>query len=264
MACRPRVVRSGFNLIELLVVIMIITALVSLVLASLSSARRAAMRTTCASNMRQLGQAMQMYANEYRGWILRNASDPGHAPATHQSWLIMLKPRDWVHISGLALAEEAAREKVLKCPAHPYPDISTHFVVNAIAVDDSLPVGSYKGAGATRLTQIRRPSSVVFLTERSDTGFSWGDPPEHEWESNRIVNIWQADVMHESDLPGVPRPVILGSARRVASDRHGPNWINVCYFDGSVQTVGARELQRIDFDDGIPIDRRLLPYLVQY
>lgn len=263
MARQSRGSCRGFSLIELLIVVMIISAVLSLVLASVSKAREAAKRTTCASNLRQLGQAMQMYANEYRGWVLRNASDPEAVPPSHRSWMIMLKPREWVHLPELSLAEEASREGVLKCPSHPMPQIATHFVVNAIAVADvTLPAGQFFLAGATKLSAIRRASSVVFLTERSDFGFSWRDPPEDDWESCRIVNIWQADVLDEGDLPGVPRPHYLGSKRRVASDRHGPDVINACYFDGSVRTVGARGLKLADFDDGIVLGRRHDPYLV--
>lgn len=257
--------RRGFSLIELLIVVMIITAVLSLVLASVSTAREAAKRTICASNLRQLGQAMQMYANEYRGWVLRNSGTPELLPASHRPWVIMLKPREWAHLPELALAEAASRERVLKCPSHPYPQIATHFVVNVIAVADfPLPEARFYRAGATKLSAIRRASSVVFLTERADSGFSWRDPPEDEWESCRIVNLWQADVAHEGDLPGVPTPWFLGASGSVASDRHGPDVINACYFDGSVRTVGARELRQTDFDDGIPLDRRHDPYFAPF
>ena len=51
----------GFTLIELLVVISIIALLISLLLPALASARQSAEQIVCASNMRELGQALQEY-----------------------------------------------------------------------------------------------------------------------------------------------------------------------------------------------------------
>ena len=55
---------KAFTLIELLVVVAIIALLISILLPSLSRAREMSKRAVCSSNLRGLGQAMYIYAND--------------------------------------------------------------------------------------------------------------------------------------------------------------------------------------------------------
>ncbi len=56
--------RRGFTLIELLVVISIITTMAAILLPTFTQARSSAQRTTCLSQLRQLGQAWALYASD--------------------------------------------------------------------------------------------------------------------------------------------------------------------------------------------------------
>ena len=66
--------RAAFTLIELLIVIGILAVLIALLAPAASAARHAATRVVCLSQMRQIGLAFLMYANDNRSHLPRSAT----------------------------------------------------------------------------------------------------------------------------------------------------------------------------------------------
>lgn len=92
----PAVIRKttnsarAFTLVELLVVIGIIAVLISILLPSLSRARESAKSVTCASNLRQIGAALNIYAAANKGSLPYGYWSGGSTPSASGDWTTLL------------------------------------------------------------------------------------------------------------------------------------------------------------------------------
>jgi prepilin-type N-terminal cleavage/methylation domain-containing protein/prepilin-type processing-associated H-X9-DG protein len=80
---------DGFTLIELLVVIAIIAILASILFPVFARARENARRSSCQSNMKQLGLAFMQYTQDYDERLPNSIDSP--APGTYGGWMYFTK-----------------------------------------------------------------------------------------------------------------------------------------------------------------------------
>ena len=149
--------KRGFSIIELIVVIGIIAILLALLFPTLRQANIRARHLACQSNMRQIGQAMMIYANENAGWLF----PPDHGldvPLSQRWFLLVLKatppkdensldPRDWT-------------PKIMLCPADdPNPEEFHSYILNHHLVEHKVMYSSRPPANLT-------VSDVVVMGEK--------------------------------------------------------------------------------------------------
>jgi prepilin-type N-terminal cleavage/methylation domain-containing protein len=77
---------SGFTLVELLVVIGIIALLVSILLPALNKARQQANLLADASNLRNMGQAIDEYVSENKGYLPYSYAETGPVGSATNWW----------------------------------------------------------------------------------------------------------------------------------------------------------------------------------
>src|SRR5688572_30968744 len=132
-ATRRRV--PAFTLIELLVVVAIIGVIISILLPALGKARIVSKAAQCLSNQRSIGQALTMYANQYKEWIPREGTR-GLDPITRRQrlpWAIALRPfLDDNATPNVDIDDLFERAPYYWDPARPVDNHRIHYVVNGM------------------------------------------------------------------------------------------------------------------------------------
>jgi prepilin-type N-terminal cleavage/methylation domain-containing protein/prepilin-type processing-associated H-X9-DG protein len=140
-----RIPRRAFTLIELLVVIAIIAILAAMLLPALGRAKQRAWATACLNNVKQIGVASRLYADE-------NADALPRSVHTGESWVNTLQPY-------------CAGTNLWRCPRDTSKTRNFSYAIN----DYLLPAAAGSGAADySRTTQLPAPIETFWLGEYAD------------------------------------------------------------------------------------------------
>jgi prepilin-type N-terminal cleavage/methylation domain-containing protein/prepilin-type processing-associated H-X9-DG protein len=168
--------RRGFTLVELLVVIAILAVLAALLLPALGSAKRAGRKAACLSNLRQIGLAIQNYAQDFNGRIPYGPKAPPFtSPASFYpstgapTSLVSLQTGAPVGL-GLMLAQHLAdTPKVLFCPGTDQP-VDADAELARVGTYQAQSSYYYRHGGNTLLFDTPSPTNAPPSLQLDDLG----------------------------------------------------------------------------------------------
>jgi len=131
--------RAGFTLVDMLVSIAVVAVLIGLLLPSLKSVTETTRRVICASNLRQIGLGVAMYADDNQGLLVGSVFIPNSntavysgrtapAPKPQDTVIVRLETEEFIKISrihtpwdGLGILYSSGylpASGVFYCPSH--------------------------------------------------------------------------------------------------------------------------------------------------
>ncbi|MBV9864798.1 MAG: DUF1559 domain-containing protein [Abitibacteriaceae bacterium] len=179
----PRRVRRGFTLIELLVVIAIIAILAAILFPVFAKARENARRSSCASNLKQIGLGIMQYSQDSDSTLPPpagpgNPADTGGAAGT---WSQRIQP--YVKSAQLFSCPSNPNHNKIReaaLPALNYPAIN-------ISYGGSIHYFGFNGDSGQSEASINAPASKIMVSELQ--ACCQATMGAADWDGNDLFNV---------------------------------------------------------------------------
>ena len=216
---------SAFTLIELLVVIMIITLLMGILVPVLHKAKEQGKDVVCRSNLRQVGLAANLYAEDNDLYVPRGA-----AGGAGRAWYQVLMP----FLAQKPVNNDYRAVDIFRCPSYPDKFQTVCFVVNGWDFQGRQDMVGKEITTPTRLTECTVKANTVFLADNEDGKWRQIIKTAADPGTDRC-DVWNPGHLPSSNS----EDLTLG--RRVARARH-KNGCNLLFLDWHVDWMPANDI----------------------
>jgi len=232
--------RKAFTLIELLVVIAIIGLLLSILLPALKTAKDKAKDVFCLNNLKQIGVAFKLYAQENNDLVPRGNDE------AQIFWQDLFLPYTDGAQSGNKDFWEVG---VYNCPAYPDREQIMDYIINAFKTRanpwQSTSAELHEAKNPSRLSRATAPAQYIYIADYEDPYENKLDPFDKDWiQILRVGDDWSTiaskmmffDVWAHTHLPYYDPPRTGDSfSFRVARARHRKEGANNLFLDSHAE-----------------------------
>jgi prepilin-type processing-associated H-X9-DG protein len=205
-----------------LVVVVILGLLAGLAIPATSMAVTATKRTACASNLRQIGLGIQLYAHDHDGWLPTSAHH-----SISDSWIYLLEDYMGSDFDNVRL-----------CPADPKREQrkkarGTSYILNEYtAVDLRDPFGNFIESYRNMLRLPKPSETIIVFTVSDRMGVSLTNDHTHSRNWNKGWKSVLSDIQPDRHRSGS------------ASPDHTKGSANYLFADGHVENIQASDLKK--------------------
>lgn len=219
--------KKGFTLIELLVVIAIIAILAAILFPVFARARENARRTSCLSNLKQIGTATMMYAQDYDETYPMYHRD--RLPLAREPWTQTITPYTSVKTAETATTATRATQ-IFRCPSLSYD--AEYAASNQVFAWPSSITPT-----VTRMASVVAPASVYMVMD----GSAYVIPLDKVLEPSNLYFVPGSRLLVAAAFRNVVTATATDKIADFEKGRHF-NGVNVVFADGHAKWQRTNEL----------------------